>query len=232
MIEQESHKLFIAAAKNQLRTATFALNILNINLNSTTNAVIFARNLLTLRYNSDSLAKLNSHNARLNSLNCTDNNRTDFILKFRQDNFTLSFAQTLQDHLLSSLSRNSTKSRHVMSFHHNFTAKFSRRIYFLSFLQVDLIGVILNFFNNSFNNRHDSRTVIDIQASANQLVTCAIITTPSRRNRLLNHAQNCFFWQVFFLSNRTHCQRQLLNVQIFHYILLLINYIFFRLKLP
>ena len=110
MAKEVADKFFIATRQDQLRTTSFALNILDKYFDATSDAVVFALDLLALRHDTDSFAELDAHNTRFDALDDTSDDRTNFIFKFRQHHFALSLAQALQDDLLGSLSCHAPKA--------------------------------------------------------------------------------------------------------------------------
>ncbi len=136
LAEQIFDERFVAAAQNQLRATVVALDILDKHLDATTDAIEFTLNLLALWNNSHRFAKLNPYNPRLNALDDTRHDRTDFVFKLCKHNFTLGFTQALQHDLLGRLRGNTPKARHFVLFLDNIT-ELGIRFLLLGVLEAD-----------------------------------------------------------------------------------------------
>lgn len=95
LTEEILDKRFITSAEDELWATIVALDVFDKYLDAPTNRVEFTLDLLALWNDTGCFAELNTDDTRLNTLDDTSDDCTDFILKLRKDNFTLSFTETL-----------------------------------------------------------------------------------------------------------------------------------------
>jgi hypothetical protein len=108
-LKQFRNKLWVATGKQNAWHARILLDTHDIELQALTNAVVFAWNNFVIQHERSSATNVNINIATLSALNSARNNLSFAALKLLDNGLALSFTQTLQDNLLSSLRSNATK---------------------------------------------------------------------------------------------------------------------------
>ena len=185
LTEEAFDKLSRTTREDELSAFVATFNILDVNLNTATNGVILAVDLLGARDDATGATEVDADETWLNAGDSTGNDGADFIFEGGEDGVVFGFAEALDDNLLSGHSGNAAKSGDF-AFFFNYIANLGT---FTGFLLRDFGRWVVSeaIFDDFASDKHIGFASFGVKNGADIHVTITVIFTPSGGNSLFNN---------------------------------------------
>ena len=198
--KQLLHEIRMRTAQQDLRATIFALHLHDQRPNAVATTDNFARNLLVTADNAFSTAKVDNNMAELNRLYDASDDFAGAVLKLFKLALALCIAHLLEDNLLCGL-RIDTAEINSWQRVNNKVANNGALLQLVCLLQVNLLEVIFDVFNNFHNAPQAKIASLRIQFRAN-VIFCAITCTGSALDGFFQRLNDNSLVDHLFGSNR------------------------------